>query len=126
MSDSTAARVQPLSSMGEARLGFWEMVREVRGICPELSPPNLDWCSLSSEDDELTVSGSRYSIKSSRLRPHSGIKSLAGTTWWGGAEEKWTALFKVGLQELKVRTLDFHFLGKERLDKEWRKAGVDG
>ncbi|XP_031194773.1 CD209 antigen-like protein B [Mastomys coucha] len=45
MSDSTEARMQPLSSM---------------------------------EDDELMVSGSRYSIKSSRLRPNSGIKSLAG------------------------------------------------
>nr|ABV21344.1 OLLAS epitope-tagged SIGN-R1 cytosolic domain [synthetic construct] len=45
MSDSTEAKMQPLSSM---------------------------------DDDELMVSGSRYSIKSSRLRPNSGIKCLAG------------------------------------------------
>ncbi|XP_052023696.1 CD209 antigen-like protein B isoform X3 [Apodemus sylvaticus] len=32
----------------------------------------------SMEDDELKVSDSRYSIKSSRLRANSGIKSLAG------------------------------------------------
>lgn len=32
----------------------------------------------SMEDGEMEVSGSRYSIKSSRLRPNSGIKSLAG------------------------------------------------
>ncbi|NP_001274140.1 CD209 antigen-like protein B isoform c [Mus musculus] len=44
MSDSTEAKMQPLSSM---------------------------------DDDELMVSGSRYSIKSSRLRPNSGIKCLA-------------------------------------------------
>uniref|UniRef100_A0A8I6ANB8 C-type lectin domain family 4 member M n=1 Tax=Rattus norvegicus TaxID=10116 RepID=A0A8I6ANB8_RAT len=31
----------------------------------------------SMEDGEMEVSGSRYSIKSSRLRPNSGIKSLA-------------------------------------------------
>lgn len=79
MSDSMESKTQQVVIPGKNGLGLWDL-REggLRGSLWQ-SYPGSDWCSVSPEDEECLMSGTRYSDISSRLQTKFGIKSLAGT-----------------------------------------------